>query len=280
MIQCTAGHILAARGGNCSNANMLKRTSTLAKALYTDAAATVPSFLKVGEGVGRGAFFAGLFILGFSNGIFERVTEAIAQDTVGSAILDTFGISVLIWSACFIAISLLLRHPPERVTRTDLILGMAIAAAALFPLAKASWLALTGLGLYGLRRFEAGVPARRAAFIILAVTVPMFWSRMVFSLLSEPILQGDAILVSWITGTGRFGNTVGFADNSGYLFIAPACSSLANVALAVLGWALFTQTFALRPSLNDIWLCLAACFAVIVNNVIPIPLIGPHPQFF
>jgi hypothetical protein len=49
------------------------------------------------------------------------------------------------------------------------------------------------------------------------------------------ILQPDAILVSLIVGTERLGNTVGFADSSGYLIILPRCSSLAAVSLAVLG---------------------------------------------
>lgn len=248
--------------------------------LGSDRASAAPIFSNFGQAFQRAEFFAGLFLLGFSNGIFERIMQAIALGTIGDAFLGTFGISVLIWAACFIAVSLLLRHPPEPVTRNDLFLALAIVAAAFLPSAKASWLALTWLGLYGLRCFEAGAPGRRAAVIILAITVPMFWSRLVFGMLSHLILQADAILVSLIVGTERVGNTVGFADNSGYLFILPPCSSLANVSLAVLGWALFIQAFALRPSLTDIWWCLAACSAVIVINVTRMALIGLHPESY
>jgi hypothetical protein len=121
----------------------------------TDAA---PFFSIIGKAVRRGEFFAGLFILGFSNGIFERIAWTIENNTIENAILGTFGISVLVWVACVIAVSLLLRQPPEPVTRNDLILGVAVTAAALVPSAKASWIALTVLGLYGLRCFEAGAP--------------------------------------------------------------------------------------------------------------------------
>ncbi len=228
----------------------------------------------------RGEFFAGLFILGFANGISTQISRAIADDGIGSALLDTFEISVLVWAACVMATSLLVRQPQEPVTRNDLILGVAVTAAALLPAAKLSWLALTGLGLYGLHCFEAGTRMRRAAFVILAITIPMFWSRLLFAALSDLILRADAILVSWIVGTERVGNTVGFADHSGYLFIAPACSSLANVSLVVLGWALFSQALALRPHLNDVWWCLAACFAVIGINVTRIALMGLHPEHF
>jgi hypothetical protein len=75
----------------------------------------------------------------------------------------------------------------------------------------------------------------------------MFWSRLLFAMLSDFISQADAILVSLIVGTERIGNTIGFADNSGYLFILLACSSLADVSLAVLGWALPKPSRAGRP---------------------------------
>ena len=259
----------------------LKDASERVGALNAGGATAVPFFSNIGQAFRRGEFFAGLFILGFSNGIFDRIMRAVAQGTIESAILDTFGISVLVWVACFIAVSLLLRQPLAPVTRNDLILGLAIIAAVFVPSAKASWIALTGLGLYGLRCFEAGAPARRAAFVILAVTVPMFWSHLVFAMLSDLILQADTILVSLIVGTERVGNTVGFADNSGYyLFILPGCSSLANVSLAVLGWALFTQALTRRPSLKDVWWCIAACSAVIVINVTRIALMGLHREHF
>ena len=258
----------------------LKDASERIGGLGTGGTIAAPFFSNIGEAFRRGDFFAGLFILGFSNGIFERITRAIAEGTIGSAISDTFGISVLVWVACFIAVSLLHRQPPGPLTRSDLILGLAVTAAALVPSAKASWIALTGLGLYGLRCFDASTPARRAAFVILAVTVPMFWSRLVFALLSDQILQADAVLVGLLVGTERVGNTIGFADHSGYLFILPACSSLTNVSLAVLGSALFTQALVRRPSLKDIWWCLAACAAVIVINATRIALMGLHPEHF
>jgi hypothetical protein len=52
-----------------------------------------PLFSYIGQALRRGEFFAGLFILGFSNGIFEQIMQAIAQSTIESAILGTFGIN-------------------------------------------------------------------------------------------------------------------------------------------------------------------------------------------
>jgi len=50
--------------------------------------------------------------------------------------------------------------------------------------------------------------------------------------------------------------------------------------LAILGWALFTQALAHRPSLTDLWWCLAECAAVIAINVTRIALIALHPEHF
>jgi hypothetical protein len=250
---------------------------SLERAGVSNAGAMAAS-LNAGTLFHRGEFFAGLFILGFVNAIFHRITSSITEGSVWSAISTTFGVSILVWAACWIAVLLLVRLPVEPVTRNDLIIGSAVTAGVLFPTAPASWIALTGLGLYLLRCFDSGSLGRRAGFVILAVTVPMLWSRLVFTMLSGLILQADAILVSTIVGTERVGNTLKFADADDYLYIAPACSSLANVSLAVLGWVLFTQALTRRPSLKDVWWGLAACSAVVMINVTRIGLIGLHRE--
>jgi hypothetical protein len=121
---------------------------------------------------------------------------------------------------------------------------------------------------------------RRAAFVVVAVTVPMFWSRLLFMTMSDLLLQADAVLVGWIVGTERSGNAVMFADGWGYLFIAPGCSSLTNVSLAVLAWVLFTQALGRRVGLGDVGYCLAGCAAVVLVNVVRIGLIGLHREHF
>jgi len=78
-------------------ADALKHASERGGALHTGGAIAAPFFSNIGQTLRRGEFFAGLFILGFSNGIFERIMQAIAQGTIQDAILGTFGISVLVW---------------------------------------------------------------------------------------------------------------------------------------------------------------------------------------
>ena len=101
----------------------------------------------------------------------------------------------------------------------------------------------------------------------------MYWSPLVFSLMSGVILQVDAILVSLVLGTARFGNSVAFADGWGYFYIAPPCSSLANVSLAFLCWVLVTQSLGTARSAG-LRYCLLAAAAVVAINVTRLALIG------
>src|SRR6266849_2857244 len=97
-----------------------------------------------------------------------------------------------------------------------------------------SWIAVTGLALYILLFTDADQSTRRGAVILLATTVPMVWSRLLFRLFANFILEIDASLVGWLLGADRTGNMVRFVSDSGYLVIMAPCSSLANRSLAVM----------------------------------------------
>jgi hypothetical protein len=64
------------------------------------------------------------------------------------------------------------------------------------PIGGLSWIAVAGLALYILLFTGADLPMRRGAIILLAVTVPMFWSRLLFQYFANFILEIDASLVA------------------------------------------------------------------------------------
>jgi hypothetical protein len=97
---------------------------------------------------------------------------------------------------------------------------------------------------------------------------------LLFQLFADLILQIDASLVSWILGTHRSGHIVDFADGSGVLVVWPACSSLANVSLAVLCWVTVSQFVNHKNSAYDLLWCLLACICVIAVNVVRMSLMG------
>jgi len=120
----------------------------------------------------------------------------------------------------------------------------------------------------------AATSRRRGAKILIAITIPMLWSRLLFRLFSEFILQIDASLVGRMLRTATTGNVVRFADGSGDLVILPACSSLAGVSLVVLCWVTFSQSVQHRWSVKDAACCVLASASVIAVNVVRVSIMG------
>src|SRR5712672_938378 len=138
--------------------------------------------------------------------------------------------------ACFTGISLVLVDKTGGLDSADLAVAMVLLLIIALPIGAMSWLAVTMLSLYVVLFAQATESQHRGAVILLAATVPMLWSRLVFDLFASFILGVDAALVGWMLGTHRSGNIVEFADHSGTLAIFQSCSSLANVSLALLCW--------------------------------------------
>jgi len=232
------------------------------------------------EKLARNDVFAGLFFLGFVSAATDRVATSISVRGIADSITNTFDVSAIVWGACFFALSLARHCDGNRTRGVDwLVAGFALVGF-LAPFSLLNWVALTCLASYVVLSSVPRSGLQRCAWIFVAVTFTMFWSPRIFALLSDWILAGDAELVSWITGTIRVGNTVQLSDGSGFLWIAPTCSSMANISLAVLCWTGFAQLSDRSVSTQDIIMCVLICFSVVVINVTRIGLIGLHPAWY
>jgi hypothetical protein len=225
--------------------------------------------------ISREEFFASLFILGCANGLLGRVLLALNSD--GWTGLLNVEISAIVLFACFAGISTLLQEDGDEIRSADLAVGGVFLILVILPIFSLSWVAVTGLSLYILMFANDGTSRKRGALILLALTVPMLWSGLIFRLFMGPILEVDASLVAWILGTDRVGSTFRFADGSGYVVVLPACSSFANISLAFLCWVSITQWAKHRWSAMDIVWSLLACASVIAVNVTRISLMGLSP---
>jgi len=231
----------------------------------SDGMALCRSVLPRARELRRGEYFAGLFVLGCLNGFASHIIQT-SENGWLNAVLTTYGISAIVWVSCIAAVSLILRDHRAGVESREIALGAGFLLLVILPISAASWIAVTGLSLYIL--FSTDVDgSRRGATILLAATVPMLWSRILFQFFAHYILAADALLVSWVLGTHQSGNLVEFADHSAELAIFPACSSLANVSLAFLCWVTFSQLVSHKKSGYDYLWCLLACLAVVVVNV-------------
>jgi len=243
----------------------------LATAQEGDAAASVGT-------ISWNILFAGLVVVGFANGVSHRLMNALSE-AGGRAFLGMFDISAIVWIALAVCTLFLLGPPKRAASKGDKVAATLAIAAFLVPIPQLSWLALSGFGIYLAASAPPGSLSRRGAWLLLAMTVPMFWSRAIFSLMSDVILGFDAVLVSLVLGTGRSGNTIAFADGWGYFYIAPGCSSLANVSLAVLCWILTTQALGTACSAR-LRYCFLAAGAVVAINVARLTLIGIYRENF
>jgi exosortase/archaeosortase family protein len=151
-------------------------------------------------------------------------------------------------------------------------------ALALLPWGVAGWIGAAGLALRLVSAAEAGSYARRGAWIMLSVTVPLVWSKMLFSIFAPYILAIDASLVSTMLQTARDGNLVAIPGGTGSMQIAAACSSLANTSLVIPLWTTMTQVAGLSFRLSRLKWPLAAGLAAIAINIVRISLIGWFPS--
>ena len=222
----------------------------------------------------RDEFFAGLFILYCANGLGTHVIEMVNSVGWTNAVLSTFEVSAIVWISCVGGVALIVAERSDKIRRADLVVGSALLIPVALPIGGLSWLAVTILSFYVINFTDPTSSRRRGALILLAVTVPMLWSRIIFRYFSSFILQIDASLVSLLLGTPRSDNMVRFADGTGSLVILPYCSSLHNVSLTILAWVAINQWLARRSSIKDWhWIVLAG-LGVVAINVTRMSLMG------
>jgi hypothetical protein len=221
----------------------------------------------------RNELFAGLYVLACANGLLGRSIYTLNLEGWYGAVTG-FEINVIVLAACFAGVYLIATGSRDRIRTLDLVVALAFLGFVSLPIYALSWVAVTGLSFYILLFANDGAERRRGALILLALAVPMLWSRLVFQFFARPLLELDAMMSAWLLGTERTGNLVRFADNSGYMLITPACASWANITFAFLCWVVVSQWVNHRwRSIDLLWVFLA-CASVVALNITRIALTG------
>jgi hypothetical protein len=228
----------------------------------------------------RNEWFAALFIAACVNGLGSQIIETVHLFGWADAALSTFGTSAIVWIACCAGIRLVAEPGPVKVHIADVLFGFALLIPISLPTGGLSWFAVSALSLYVILFSAPSSAPRRGAIILLAATVPMVWTRLLFRYFGDIILNVDAWLVGVLLGTGSKGNVVPFLDGSGSLIILPYCSSLANVSLAFLTWVLISQWERHSRSIRDLYVCAFAAGSVISVNVARIGLMALSQRFY
>ena len=221
----------------------------------------------------RDQFFAGLFILGCVNGLMGRMMLTFSLDS-WAGIIDSADINLIVLFAFYAGISALLSEGKHELRLSDLVVGCACLILICLPVYALSWIAVTALSLYILLFANDAPDRKRGAIILLALTMPMLWSRLLFHYFANFLLDFDALFVASMLGTPRVGNMVGFGDGSGVMVISPACSSFANISGALLCYVSVTQWAKHRWTPIDLLWGFMACASVVAINVTRIAITG------
>jgi hypothetical protein len=94
--------------------------------------------------------------------------------------MNGIDISAIVLLACFAGILLVIEKDQEAVRQWDLVVAVLFLLLVSLPIFSLSWIAITGLSLYILVFANGNAERVRAALILLALTAPMRWSRLLF----------------------------------------------------------------------------------------------------
>ena len=227
----------------------------------------------------RDELFAGLCILACANGLWGRVLMAVREAGWWGAVFS-LDISAIVLFACVGAVWLMLRDKSGDIRATDLAVTVVLIIFIILPIFALSWVALTGLSLYILLFASGSSSRKRGAVLMLAITVPMLWVPLLIQFFERSILKLDASLVAWVIGSHQIGNMVAFSQGIGYVQIAPACSSITNLALAFLCWIGVMQLAYRRWSPEDIFWAFLVCSSAVAINVTRIALVAHSREYY
>ena len=230
--------------------------------------------------VPRDRLFAFAFLLLTLNALTTFVGEAVLAHGWLAASLNLFDVSAIVWLALAAGLALLWNTEPASASRRgdNAMLGIALLAA-LLPIPVASSAMLTVLALWSWLTSRPGSALRRASVIFLSVTAFLLWGRVGLAWGAGPLLETDARFVSLLSGMPSAGNAVYFADGTRFV-IAPGCSSLHGISLALILWTTTIEYFAIRPDVRA-WLTLAlAIGGAILVNALRLSVIAWNPRDF
>jgi len=229
--------------------------------------------------VTRAQLFYGLFLIATLNGFVGMAARSVEGAGWAAAAFDLFGISAILWAALAAGLKILGEDDgTEPLRNGDVAIAILLLLAALLPVAPASAVALTAASLWAALTAAPGSPLRRAAIVFLAMTGAILWGRLLLAGLSRPLLDIDAIFVAGTLGVEHQGNMIWSAGGASRLIVAPGCSSMQGMSLAIVFWASVNQLFRVPFGWKAVCYCLAALAATVAINVLRIGAMLHWPE--
>jgi exosortase/archaeosortase family protein len=228
---------------------------------------------------GREQLFLALFLLTTLNGFTGHAVRSVEERGFAGAAFELFGISAILWVA--LAAGLAILSSAQQATslrRGDHWLAAMTAAAVLLPTPTAASAALTAVALWAILTEKPGTALRRAGIIFLTVTGALLWGRLILALFSRPLLDLDATFASALLAAEQQGNMVWREGMGIKLVVAPGCSSIQGISLALVFWATVNQFFQVRFGRRTAACLAGAVAATVAVNVLRIGAMLRWPE--
>ena len=239
---------------------------------------TGPTVLQLDPG--RGSVFAAAGILAALNAEAGQILSTLTFQSTVKAATGLAGISAVIWAA-LIAIWTIGAEERHRVRlRGDAFVLTLVILLAFLPISYAAQAGLLLCGTYLFATSKGRGPSRRASLVLLALTGPLIWGRILLNLFAAPILSFDAHIVGAAIGSKVDGNIFQAASGSGRFVIGNLCSSVHNMSLAIVLWTTAAMLFDIRVDRRYIAVGVAMAAFMFALNIARLAAIGIYPSQF
>ena len=228
----------------------------------------------------RGSVFAAAGILAALNAEATQIISTLTYQSPVEALTGLAGISAVIWVAMVAAWKIGCESRGRLRGNGDLFVLLAVAALAFLPLSFAAQGGLLLCGLYLFATSPRGDAGRRAALVLLSLTGPLIWGRILLNMFAAPILSFDAHIVGAVIGTEVHGNVFAAAGAGRRFVIGDLCSSVHNISLAIVLWTTAAMLFDLRIDRRYVAVGVAMAAFMFALNIARLATIGLFPAYF
>jgi hypothetical protein len=217
-------------------------------------------------------------VLAALNAQAAQILGTLQYNSTVDSVMGLAGISAVVWTAMFAALRIGMDERDGRLRGADAAVLAGVIALSFVPVSVSAKLGLLLCGIYLFVSSAPSSSSRRVAMILLALTGPLIWGRLLLEMFAVPILALDARLVGLVTGMEVAGNTVRLAGQHGRMLIGDACSSVHNISLALVLWT--TAAVAFRLHIDRRYLATGALMMawMFLLNIARLATIGLRPQ--
>jgi len=227
--------------------------------------------------ISRAGIFAGAGVLAALNAQADQIINILTVRWLTGVLVELGGISAIIWFAMYAALKIGIEGESEPISRRDLAVVGIVVFLSFLPLFFAAKGAVLLAGAYLFATSQAGSASRRVSLILLALTGPLVWGRLLLNVFAAPILSLDAHIVAIVTGYDVRGNLISAPVN---FLIAGGCSSVHNISIAILLWATAAALFGIRLDRRYLGVGALMIAWMFVLNIVRLSLLGIFPDYF